>query len=87
MEKERVNHPSHYQLPNGLEAIDIARYLDFNLGNVVKYVVRAGRKDENGMKLRDKMIEDLQKAKFYLEDEINALTNEKERAEGTKRSI
>ncbi len=79
MENERVNHPSHYQLPNGLEAIDIARYLDFNLGNVVKYVVRAGRKDENGMKLKDKMIEDLKKAKFYLEDEIKVLTNGKER--------
>lgn len=72
--EERVNHPSHYALPNGLEAIDIARYLDFNLGNVVKYVVRAGRKKEAGIADSDKAIEDLRKALFYLEDEINTIS-------------
>lgn len=70
---ERVNHPSHYALPNGLEAIDIARHLDFNLGNVVKYVVRAGKKQENGMDMREKRIEDLRKALFYLQDEIKLI--------------
>lgn len=67
---ERVNHPSYYALPNGLEAIDIARHLSFDLGNVVKYVVRAGRKTEQGLTSREKQLEDLKKALFYLQDEI-----------------
>lgn len=70
---ERVNHPSHYALPNGLEALDIARYLDFNLGNAVKYIVRAGKKTEEGISADDKKLEDLKKAVFYLNDEINML--------------
>lgn len=71
---ERVNHPQHYALPNGLEAIDIARHLSFNLGNVVKYVVRAGRKSEQGLSNSEKRLEDLKKALFYLQDEINHLS-------------
>lgn len=70
---ERVNHPSHYALPNGLEALDIARYLDFNLGNAVKYIVRAGKKTEEGISADDKKLEDLRKAIFYLNDEIKML--------------
>lgn len=70
---ERVNHPSHYVLPNGLEALDIARYLDFNLGNAVKYIVRAGKKQEEGISVDDKKLEDLRKAVFYLNDEIKML--------------
>lgn len=70
---ERVNHPSYYALPGGIEAIDIARHLDFNLGNVVKYVVRAGKKSEGGMTDQQKRLEDLRKALFYLQDEIKLL--------------
>lgn len=66
-QKEAVNHPEHYQFPNGSEALDIARYLSFNLGNAVKYIARAGRKDAT------KTVEDLKKAVFYLEDEIKRL--------------
>lgn len=69
----RINHPNHYKLPNGIEAIDIARYLDFNCGNVLKYIVRAGRKTETGMTDEEKRLEDLQKAKVYLEDEIKMI--------------
>ena len=58
---------SYYGFPNGVEAEDICRYLSFNLGNVVKYSCRAGRKDIK------KKIEDLRKAKDYLEDEIKRL--------------
>ena len=58
---------SYYSFPNGVEAEDICRYLSFNLGNVVKYSCRAGRKDIK------KKIEDLRKAKDYLEDEIKRL--------------
>lgn len=57
-----VNHPSHYTY-GGIEVIDVieAFNLDFHRGNVVKYVLRAGKKDPL------KEIEDLEKAKWYLE--------------------
>lgn len=61
---------SYYSFPNGVEAEDICRYLSFNLGNVVKYSCRAGRKDIK------KKIEDLRKAKDYLEDEIKRMEEE-----------
>lgn len=64
---DNVNHPSHYVgFSNGAEVIDITENLSFNLGNVVKYVSRAGRKTEDP-------IEDLRKAKFYLEREIGRI--------------
>ena len=63
--KEAVNHPAHYQTNNGMEVIDVveAFQLDFNLGNVVKYVLRCGKKDSD--------IQDLKKAKWYLDREIS----------------
>lgn len=65
MTKETVNHPEHYQ-GETIEVIDVIDdfKLNFNLGNVIKYVLRSGRKDDE--------IEDLQKAKFYLEREIQS---------------
>ena len=62
---------SYYAFPNGVEAEDICRYLSFNLGNVVKYVCRAGRKDA------EKKVEDLEKARDYLENEIRRMEEEK----------
>lgn len=60
-----VNHPSHYTShPSGVECIDITRHMNFNLGNVVKYVWRAGIKEEAPT------IQDLEKAAWYLNDEI-----------------
>ena len=47
----RVDHPSHYCWLKelcGIEVIDITRHLDFDLGNAVKYILRAGRKSEEG---------------------------------------
>nr|WP_246259589.1 DUF3310 domain-containing protein [Streptomyces typhae] len=62
-----VNDPSHYTwLPDGLEVIDIAELLSFSLGNVVKYVLRAGRKT-------DDPLTDLRKAAWYINREINRL--------------
>ncbi|WOT03404.1 DUF3310 domain-containing protein [Corynebacterium pyruviciproducens] len=61
----KVNHPSHYK-SNGLEAIDVIEaffYESFNLGNAFKYMARAGRKND--------YVEDLQKAVWYLEREID----------------
>lgn len=68
---DTVNHPDHYTgFSNGAEVIDITENLTFNLGNVVKYVARAGRKDP------EKTLEDLRKAQFYLNREINKLLEE-----------
>jgi hypothetical protein len=63
--REQVNHPRHY-FPGIYEAINVilAWGLNFNLGNAVKYISRAGRKS---VKTR---LEDLRKAKWYLEAEI-----------------
>ena len=74
--EDRVNHPSHYTWLKdicGIEVIDITRHMNFNLGNVIKYILRAGHKSEEGMSSRQKQIEDLQKAIFYLNDEIKRL--------------
>ena len=61
-----INHPVHYnEHPSGIECITIAQGFNFNLGNVIKYVWRAG--------LKDNKIKDLKKARFYLDQEINRL--------------
>nr|DAK27546.1 MAG TPA: nucleotide kinase [Caudoviricetes sp.] len=75
-EKEFTNvfHPSYYNShPSGVECIEIARYYSFNLGNVIKYIWRAGLKKEKGITDTEKQIEDLQKAQFYLTNEIERL--------------
>ena len=72
--EDKVNHPSHYTWLKdlcGIEVIDITRHMNFNLGNCIKYVLRAGHKSEEGYTEKDKTIEDLEKAIFYIKDEIN----------------
>lgn len=76
--KEKVNHPSHYQHPSGVECIDIVRHYTFSVGNAIKYLWRAGLKTEEGYKDWEKEIEDLEKAKFYINDRINQIKNEYE---------
>lgn len=79
---DRVNHPSHYTWLKklcGIEVIDITRHMNFNLGNCIKYVLRAGHKSEEGYTEKDKTIEDLEKAIFYIKDEIERIKNDKER--------
>lgn len=74
--KDRVNHPQHYTWLKdlcGIEVIDITRHMDFDLGNSLKYILRAGHKSEEGMNSREKEIEDLKKAVFYLNDKIKML--------------
>ncbi len=63
--KEAINHPSHYNMGK-YEAIDVIEdwNLNFNLGNTIKYISRAGHKD------KDKTIEDLKKSLWYLQREI-----------------
>lgn len=63
-----VNHPSHYTSdPSGIECITITRHRNFNVGNAIKYLWRAGLKDGNSD------IQDLQKAVWYINDEIQRL--------------
>lgn len=66
---DNVNNPSHYQFSNGSQVIDITENLNFNRGNVVKYVARAGRKSRDPL-------EDLRKARFYLDREIALLSSQ-----------
>ena len=64
-----VNHPAHYKV-GGIETIDFieAKKLGYNLGNVVKYITRADHKGNT--------YEDLCKARWYLNREINSLAGE-----------
>ena len=63
--------PSHYKShPSGVQCIEVTRHMSFNLGNAVKYIWRSD--------LKHNAIEDLEKAKWYIEDELerrNALLN------------
>lgn len=67
VESDPVNHPPHYK-SGGIETIDFieAKDLNYRLGNVIKYVSRAGRK------LESDPVQDLEKAAFYLKREIDA---------------
>lgn len=62
-----VNHPKHYTHYKDIEVIQLTRQMNFNRGNAVKYIARAGLKDPS------KEIEDLEKAAFYIKDEIKRL--------------
>lgn len=63
---EKVNHPKHYNVhPSGVECIQVTEHMNFNLGNAVKYIWRAS---EKGMQ-----IEDLEKAAWYVNREIERL--------------
>lgn len=67
-ENDNVNHPAHYT-DGKIEVIDYIQDKDFNFcrGNAIKYISRAGKKD------KAKEIEDLQKAVWYLNKEIERL--------------
>jgi hypothetical protein len=71
MSKEMINHPCHYGGDSIYEAIKVieAWGLDFHLGNTVKYISRAGKKEV------DKELQDLKKALWYLERKIKNLEN------------
>jgi hypothetical protein len=67
-----VNHPKYYTAhPSGVECIQITEHLNFCLGNAVKYIWRAGEKDQ------EKEIEDLEKGAWYLSREIQKRKKEK----------
>ena len=68
---DMINHPQHYT-SGKIEVIDFIedKGLNFNLGNVVKYVARAGHKKSSGKSMDAKALEDLKKARWYIEREI-----------------
>lgn len=71
---DQINHPKHYTSdPSGIECIDITRHRNFNIGNAIKYLWKAGLKEDKDRKLIDKQVEDLNKAIWYLVDEIHRL--------------
>lgn len=65
-EHDPVDHPKHYTShPSGIEPIEITRYEDFLTGNVIKYVMRH--------RYKNRPVEDLKKARFYLDERIRVL--------------
>lgn len=61
---DNVNHPVHYtKHPSGIECIQITEHMGFNLGNALKYIWRCDLKAD--------AIEDLKKARWYLDREIS----------------
>jgi uncharacterized protein Veg len=68
---DMVNHPPHYSgFSNGAQVIDIAERLNFNRGNAIKYLARAGRKQDADT------ITDLEKAKWYVQREIDRIISD-----------
>ena len=68
MTHDPVNNPTHYTSdPSGIECIQITRHRNFNIGNAFKYLWRAGLKGDKTE------IQDLQKAIFYIQDEIKRI--------------
>lgn len=61
--QDPVNHPKHYtEHPSGIECIQITEHMSFNLGNALKYIWRCDLKKD--------AVEDLRKARWYLDREI-----------------
>lgn len=63
---DKINHPIHYTAhPSGVGCIDITEHMNFNNGNAIKYIWRAG--------LKGHTIEDLEKAAWYIAREIQRI--------------
>lgn len=68
-DSDEVLNPAHYtQHPSGIECIQITEHMNFNLGNSMKYIWRAGLKSSNP-------VQDLRKARWYLDREIERINN------------
>lgn len=69
--EDLVNNPKHYHShPTGIKCIDIIEHMNLNCGTAIKYIWRNGLKSEEGMRITEKQIQDLEKAKWYVEREI-----------------
>ena len=68
---DAINHPKHYNdHPSGIEAIVICEHYNFNIGNAMKYLWRAGLKGDR--------LEDLKKSRWYIDREISRLEKERD---------
>lgn len=77
VEDDNVNHPPHYTShPSRVECIEITRHYCFAIGNAIKYLWRAGLKQDADKDSREKEIEDLQKAVWYINNRIEQLKGE-----------
>jgi hypothetical protein len=66
MTNDPVNHPQHYTShPSGVECIEVTEHMNFCVGNAMKYLWRAGLKND--------AIEDLEKAKWYIDRELQRI--------------
>jgi len=69
IERDKIN-PDHYKShPSGVECIQVTEHMSFCLGNAVKYIWRAGLKGD--------ALEDLEKARWYIEREINKIKEDR----------
>lgn len=76
---DNVNHPEWYtKHPSGIECIEVTRHYCFSVGNAIKYLWRAGLKREEGLEDKEKEIEDLRKAIWYINDRIEQLGYEEQ---------
>lgn len=81
---DMVNHPRHYaETPFGIEVIEITRHFDFDLGNALKYILRAGKKNLDGtansmmpIDAAAAKVQDLKKAVWYIQDEIGFIRSQ-----------
>ena len=70
---DAISRPKHYNThPSGIECIEITEHMNFCLGNAIKYIWRAGKKES----WENAMVEDLKKAKWYIEREIERIEKE-----------
>ncbi len=70
---EKINHPKHYNLhPSNVECIDIIECYSFNVGSALKYLWRAG------LKPGESALEDLRKAVWYVQREVDRLSRTQE---------
>ena len=73
---DNVNHPKHYSYLKelcGIEVIDITRHMDFNIGQILKYILRLGYKNDSNFTNYEKILSDLYKAEYYLTREIDRI--------------
>lgn len=70
MDDNKINHPRHYNVhPSGIECITVAEHYNFNVGNAIKNLWRANEKGA--------LIEDLEKARWYIDREIQRLSGQR----------
>lgn len=75
--EDRIDHPKYYNShPSGIECIKITRHYCFAIGNAIKYLWRAGLKIEEGLSDKQKEVEDLKKAIWYINDRIKQLEDD-----------